>query len=46
MFATSTNNRRIAHAVDQRASFPVLSQAGVVKMLVAVASCPPKIKID
>ena len=31
MSATSTNNRHIARAVEQGASSPVLSQAGVVK---------------
>ena len=48
MSATSTNNRHIARAVEQGASSPVLSQAGVVKMLLAVVIChyPPNTKID
>ena len=48
MSATRTNNRHIARAVEQGASSPVLSQAGVVKILLAVVIChyPPNIKMD
>ena len=38
MSATRTNNRHIARAVEQGASSPVLSQAGVVKNATGVGN--------